>query len=85
LKKIFLSATTFLCFFSQNSFAQDIPSPDKYTAKNKGKFYVFWGGNRESFSKSDIHFRGEDYNFTLNNVSAQDKPKGWHVDYINPN
>ena len=43
-----------------------------------------WGGNRESYSKSDVTFRGKDYNFTVDNMKAHDKPKGWHVDYINP-
>lgn len=57
---------------------------EKFTAHNKGKFFVFWGGNREIYSNSDITFRGKDYNFTLSNVSAQDKPKGWCMDYINP-
>jgi hypothetical protein len=64
--------------------AQEIASPDKYTAHNKGKMYIFWGGNRESYSKSDIHFRGPDYDFTLYDVMANDKPKGWSIDYINP-
>ena len=65
--------------------AQDITqNPEKYTAHNKGKFFISWGGNRESYSKSDIHFKGNDYNFTLHDVKAQDKPKGWHIDYINP-
>jgi len=59
-------------------------NPAKYTAHNKGKMYVFWGGNRESFSKSDIHFKGPDYDFTLYDVQAHDKPKGWHLDYANP-
>jgi hypothetical protein len=40
------------------------------------------GGNREVYSKSDITFKGNNYNFTLEN--AADKPKGWHIDYINP-
>ncbi|WP_413998510.1 hypothetical protein ACMDB5_12070 [Flavobacterium sp. W1B] len=57
---------------------------EKYTAHNKGKFFISWGGNRESYSKSDVTFKGKDYNFTLENMKAQDKPKGWHVDYINP-
>ena len=57
---------------------------DNYTAHNKGKFFVLWGGNRESYSKSDVTFKGDDYNFTLDNITAHDKPKGWHVDYINP-
>lgn len=63
---------------------ENTANPDKYTAHNKGKLYIFWGGNRESFSKSDIHFKGDNYNFTLHNVAASDKPKGWQIDYINP-
>lgn len=58
--------------------------PIKYTSSNKGKLFISWGGNRESFTKSDIAFKGDDYNFTLYNVHAHDKPKGWHRDYINP-
>lgn len=68
--------------FSQS---EDYPvSPERYTAHNKGKFYIYWGGNRDTYSKSDIRFKGNDYDFTLNNVEASDKPKGWHIDYINP-
>ena len=71
--------------FAVNTFAQEeIAIQNKYAAHNKGKFFVMWGGNRESYSKSDVTFRGKDYNFTVDNMSAHDKPKGWHVDYINP-
>ena len=69
-----------LSVFSQET----IKNQDKYTAHNKGKFFVSWGGNRENYSKSDIHFKGADYDFTIYDVSAHDKPKGWHIDYINP-
>ena len=73
------------CVFSQYTFSQEtVENPEKYTAHNKGKFYIFWGGNRESFSKSDIRFKGADYDFTLHNVAAHDKPKGFHIDYFNP-
>lgn len=69
----------------QSVFAQENLDPQEYyTAKNKGKFFISWGGNRESYSKSDITFKGEGYKFTLNNVAADDKPKGYHIDYINP-
>ncbi|MES2543860.1 MAG: hypothetical protein V4548_03175 [Bacteroidota bacterium] len=69
----------------QINFAQDTgPKKEKFTAHNKGKFFLNWGGNREEYSKSDITFSGKDYNFTLYDVIAVDKPKGWHVDYINP-
>lgn len=82
--KIAFVALTF-CAFSALSSAQDLDSnPEKYTAHNKGKFFVSWGGNRDNYSKSDIHFKGNDYDFTLSDVKAVDKPKGWHIDYINP-
>ena len=70
--------------FSLNSFAQEEIKVEKYTAHNKGKFFVSWGGNRESYTKSDVTFTGKDYNFTIDNMAARDKPKGWHIDYINP-
>lgn len=81
LIKTLLGLVIFLC--SLNIVAQDSETT-KYTASNKGKFFVSWGGNRESFSKSDIRFKGENYDFTIKDVSAEDKPKGWHIDYINP-
>lgn len=84
--KKFILFVLFLTFFvAQKSYSQDdTTDPAKYTAHNKGKMYVYWGGNRESFTKSDIRFKGADYDFTLYDVEAHDKPKGWHVDYINP-
>lgn len=71
-------------FVFHNSSAQENIKKENFTSHNKGKFFFFWGGNRESFAKSDITFKGENYDFTLNNVAADDKPKGWHIDYFNP-
>ncbi|WP_366183145.1 hypothetical protein [Flavobacterium ovatum] len=73
-----------LLFINTLSAQDQIKLQEKYTAHNKGKFFVSWGGNRESYSKSDVTFKGKDYNFTIDNMTAHDKPKGWHVDYINP-
>lgn len=85
MKHPFLMVVLTFCVFSQYTFSQEtVENPEKYTAHNKGKFYVYWGGNRETFSKSDIRFKGADYDFTLYDVVAHDKPKGWHVDYVNP-
>lgn len=85
MKHPFLMAVLTFCAFSQYTFAQETATtPEKYTAHNKGKFFVYWGGNRETYSKSDITFKGDDYNFTVDNVRAHDKPKGYHIDYVNP-
>ncbi len=85
MRSLLIVALSF-CALGSKSFAQEIDAQTngKYTSSNKGKFYIYWGGNREKYSDSDIEFRGADYNFTLHNVQAVDKPKGWHLDYFNP-
>lgn len=85
MKHLLLFTLITLSGISTGVYAQEnTANPSKYTAHNKGKFYVYWGGNRESFSRSDIHFKGANYDFTLYDVSAHDKPKGWQIDYLNP-
>jgi hypothetical protein len=83
LKNIFLFAA-FLTFFNSNTInaQEDIKIQDKYTSHNKGKFFVSW----EEIEKviQNLMLPLEDYNFTIENMVAHDKPKGWHVDYINP-
>lgn len=83
MKNLILSSAFLLVTFSLFS-QETIKIQDKYTAHNKGKFFVSWGGNRETYSKSDITFKGVSYDFTIYDVTAHDKPKGWHIDYINP-
>ena len=39
----------------------------------KGNFFGGWGWNRSAYTKSDIHFTGEGYDFTLHNVQARDR------------
>ena len=60
-----------LLFVSGKMFAQE-PIEEKVT--NKGKFYVYWGWNRGTYSNSDITFKGDNYNFTLSDVTANDRP-----------
>lgn len=60
-----------LLFVSVKMVAQE-PIVEKIT--NKGKFYVYWGWNRGTYSNSDIRFKGDNYDFTLSNVTANDRP-----------
>ena len=85
MKHFYLYSAFLIILFTNTILAQEKTTiQDRYTAHNKGKIFVSWGGNRDNYSKSDITFQGKDYNYTLENVPAHDKPKGWHVDYINP-
>ncbi|MCB0474430.1 MAG: hypothetical protein KDC69_02075 [Flavobacteriaceae bacterium] len=43
------------------------------TANKKGQFFFSWGWNRDAYSKSNITFTGNDFNFTLYNSKADDK------------
>ena len=81
MKKIFI--TMLLSISTLTTFAQNA-STERYTTHNKGKFFFYWGGNRAYYTNSDITFSGNNYNFTIKDVEAVDKPKGWHIDYINP-
>jgi len=51
----------------------------------KGSIYSFWGWNRSQYSKSDIHFTGNNYDFTLSDVSASDRQTDVGIDpYFRP-
>lgn len=39
----------------------------------KGEIYAYWGWNRSWYSNSDIHFNGDNYDFTLHDVVAKDR------------
>jgi len=54
------------------------------TESNKGKFFLHWGYNFSSYGKSDIHFNGPGYDFTLLDVKAADRPSKLSLDYVNP-
>lgn len=84
MKATYNFSILFILFFTISAFAQTDTLISRYTTHNKGKFTVSWGGNRDKFTKSDITFKGDNYNFTVENAVAHDKPKGWNIDYINP-
>lgn len=70
---IFFFALTALNFYSFSSNADE-----KNDVKPKGRLYIFWGYNKDWFSRSDIHFESKnsnDFNFTLYDLTAHDKPR----------
>ena len=55
------------------------------TSSRKGQLYFYWGWNRSWYGKSNIQFKGSDYDFTINNVRAKDRHTPFSVDkYLNP-
>jgi hypothetical protein len=50
----------------------------------KGDFTASWGYNVSWYGKSDIRFRGPNYDFTLKNVVAHDRQSKFGRDFLNP-
>jgi len=74
MRKLFVLLMLTSCGYSL--FAQ-VPAVVK---TSKGKFYGYWGWNRSVFSKSDIHFKGKDYDFTLLDIKAKDRQSDFSVE-----
>lgn len=72
-----------LSLLTFTTFAQDkalVWSPNK-----KGSFYIYWGWNRAAYTKSDITFKGDSYEFTLHDVIGRDRQSPYRTDiYFNP-
>ena len=74
--KLTLLIFAFSYFFVSNTiFAQ----------KTYHKMYIYWGWNRASYTNSDIHFKGNSYDFTLSDVVAKDRQTPFGFDpYFHP-
>jgi len=70
--------------FGQNQEITTINNDSNTSSLKKGTMFIFWGWNRAGFSKSDIRFKGNGYDFTLNNVVAHDRPSELSMAYIDP-
>ena len=67
------------------SFAQEEKPNSSASQSKKGSFYAYWGWNRSMYSTSDISFKGNNYNFTLNDVVATDRQSLFDLKlYLNP-
>ncbi|MCB0762764.1 MAG: hypothetical protein KDC12_14655 [Flavobacteriales bacterium] len=79
-----ISFTLFaLILMSNVLISQESTSP--VNPAGKGSFYLSWGYNRSYFDYSDIHFAGEGFDFTLEQVSAHDYPSTYETKvYFNP-
>lgn len=79
--KHFLSLA--LVFTMLSGYSQDVPNPLKNG--KKGEFFLYWGYNWDWYSNSDIQFEGDDYNFELKDVIADDHQTDWSFDrYFHP-
>lgn len=84
MKKLLFSILLIVTTIS-GAFAQDAEGIIIPQMKNKGKFFVYWGWNWANYSKTNIHFTGDNYDFTIKKVIAHDRQTkfNWNT-YFNP-
>jgi len=68
---------TILFMVSVHNIQAQIPNTE---ISKDAKFYAYWGWNRSSFSKSDIHFKGKNYDFTLYDIKAKDRQSVFSIE-----
>lgn len=56
----------------------------RFPRNKKGMFDFYWGYNREWFTRSNIHFNGPDYDFTVYKLKAHDRQSKFGWVYFNP-
>lgn len=50
-----------------------------------GKLFLTWGYNRAYYNRSDVHFKGEHFDFTIHDARAEDMPEKFKPEvYFNP-
>ena len=59
-------------------------SNPSFAADHSGQWFFLWGYNRAAYDESDIHFRGNDYDFILKDVKADDYPSRFRWKYVFP-
>lgn len=73
MNKLIATSLLFFSFFSDSTGQTKPIEPSKLSSHKKGNMFFFWGWNKEKYSTSDIHFWGNNYDFTLLDVVAKDK------------
>lgn len=83
---LLLMFTTFSTIAQKNNVENPSIKNSKGKTKNKGKVFFYWGWNTTKYSDSDIHFSGDNYDFTIHDAKARDRmttPIGFNK-YLNP-
>jgi len=81
MKKLFLFCSIIL--LSHSAFSQNQREPSEIA--QKGNFYVYWGWNWDWYQKSNITFKGTEYDFELQKVIARDRQSPFDARiYFNP-
>ncbi len=92
-QKLLASALLLLASVGVNAQEQNTSKPavrENFTKetrelfKRQGRFFLFWGYNRSTYSHSNMHFWGDGYDFKINDIRATDDATPVSSVYVNP-
>lgn len=84
---IFNTNNSVLAQFHSSYIDNDLLAENRKKPKNsmaRGTLFFYWGYNRSAYTKSNIHFSGNGYDFTLSGVRAKDRPANTLSEYVDP-
>lgn len=81
--KYFLTLLVIISFTSFSSAQVKKKKPNRVSFA-QGTLFGYWGYNRSAYTKSNLHFEGAGYNFTLKQSKASDNPSTDIKQYVNP-
>lgn len=78
----YLFITLLLCceVFAASGQLVSFPKADE----RQGSLFFYWGYNTSFFSKTNLHFTGPNYDFTVYDLKASDRPSAFGWEYFNP-
>ncbi len=80
IKHIFLLLLSVILFMKISTAQENkIPSSTNDQKNLRKKFFFYWGYNRAIFTRSDIHLSGANYDFTVFDVKAHDRPSPFSI------
>jgi len=79
LSGLFFLLLFFPNFISLTCIGDEVPKENK-----KGSLYFYWGYNRSFYSKTNLHFNGPNYDFSLYDLKGTDRPSPFGSVYFNP-
>ncbi len=71
---------TFATIYVHQASAQEVSWLNQTNRKGQG--FMYWGWNYSNYTKSNIHFEGDNYDFTLKRVRATDRQSHFSKDYF---
>ena len=84
----YMRATLLFCFmllfFTLKGYPTTPEGKETTIEGKQGSMFFYWGYNRSFYSKTNLHFAGPNYDFTLYDIKGSDRPAKFGWVYLKP-